>query len=112
MGKEEAAFSDFGKLDLRVGLVIEAQKVEGSKNLIRLKVDLGSEYGTKKIMAGLAGRYKPRDLKDKKFIFVANLAPKQMMKELSSGMILCADTGSEVMLVKADKKIPAGAIIR
>lgn len=110
--KDEISFGDFQKMDLRVGLVVEAEKVAGSRNLIRMQVDLGPEYGTRKIIAGLGTWYKPQNLKGKKFIFAANLAPKQMMKEQSYGMILCADTGETAVIVKVDKKIPQGSVIR
>lgn len=112
MTKDIVSFPDFQKLDLRVGKVVEAENVEGSKNLIRMNVDLGSDYGVKNILAGIASWYKPGDLKGKKFIFVANLAPKQMMKEISVGMILCADLEGEAIMIPVDNKIPEGAVVR
>ena len=95
MMKDEVAFSDFQKLDLRVGRVVSADKVEGSTNLIRLEVDLGKECGVKKILSGIAKWYKPKQLLNKKFIFVVNLAPKKMMGEDSQGMIL-----AQILLIK------------
>lgn len=112
MTKDTVSFSDFQKLDLRVGKVTEALKVAGSVNLLRLKVDMGKEYGIKNIFAGLAKYYKPQELKGKKFIFVANLAPKQMMNEMSEGMILCSDDESKIGLIPIKKKVTEGALIR
>jgi len=112
MVKDEVSFADFMKLDLRVGKVTSAEGVLGSTNLIRLQVDFGKEYGVKKIISGIAKWYKPRQLLNKKFIFVANLEPKQMMKEMSSGMILCADNGEEAIILPVDKKLPEGTIVR
>ena len=112
MIKEQVSFPDFQKLDLRIGKVESAESVLGSANLIRLQVDFGKEYGKQKIIAGLAKWYTPKKLAGKKYIFVVNLEPKQMMKEVSRGMILCADTGSEAILLPVDKKIPEGTVVR
>lgn len=113
MVKDEITFPDFQKLDLRVGKVVEAESVDGSMSLIRMQIDLGREYGKKKIIGGLSKWYKPEDLKGKKFIIVANLAPKQMMKEKSYGMILCADREEEApYLIQVDNKIPVGTVVR
>jgi tRNA-binding protein len=77
---------DFGRVDLRVAKVIEAAKVEGSKKLIKLVVDLGAEK--RQIIAGLAEYYKPEDLVGKYVVVVANLQPKKMMGLESQGMLL------------------------
>jgi tRNA-binding protein len=77
---------DFRRVDLRVAKVIEAAKVEGSKKLIKLVVDLGAEK--RQIIAGLAEYYKPEDLVGKYVVVVANLQPKKMMGLESQGMIL------------------------
>jgi len=111
--KDVVSFSDFTKLDLRVGKVISAESVDGSRNLIRMAVDLGGDYGVKKILAGVAAWYKPEDLKGKKFIFVANLEPKQMMKEMSNGMMLaCCNDKDEPILLPVDKKVSEGTVVR
>ena len=113
MTKDVISFPDFQKLDLRVGKVVEAERVEDSTSLIKLQVDFGEDYGEKKIIAGIAKWYKPQQLKGKKFIFVANLAPKQMMKEMSEGMILCAVIDGEAVSIPiVDDKIPQGTIVR
>lgn len=112
MTKDIVSFADFEKLDLRVGKVVKAERVEGSKNLIRMSVHLGSDYGVRKILAGMASWYKPSQLSGRKFIFVANLEPKQMMKELSSGMMFAADTGETCFILPVDKKIKEGTIVR
>jgi tRNA-binding protein len=77
---------DFRRVDLRVAKVIEAAKVEGSKKLIKLVVDLGAER--RQIIAGLAEYYKPEDLVGKYVVVVANLQPKKMMGLESQGMLL------------------------
>ena len=112
MKKDEVTFADFTKFDLRVGKIEEAEEVTGSVNLIRMNVNLGQDYGIQKIITGIAKWYKPKDLKGKKSVFLANLAPKQMMKEMSSGMILCAMIDEEARLIPVDNNIPEGSIVR
>jgi tRNA-binding protein len=85
--------NDFAKVDLRVGVVKHAEKVPGSKKLIRLIVDLGVEE--RQILAGLAEFYNPNQLIGKYVIVVANLKPKKMMGLESQGMILAAGCGPD-----------------
>lgn len=110
--KDTVSFADFQKLDLRIGKVVLAERVEESENLIRMEVDLGKEYGKRKILAGIARWYKPEDLAGKKFIFVANLEPKQMMKEVSNGMILCGDIEGRAILISVSEEIEEGTVVR
>lgn len=113
MVKDDITFPDFQKLDFRIGKVLQAETVAGSTNLLRLEVDLGSDYGVRQILSGVAKWYQLKDLKGKKFIFVANLAPKKMMKIDSQGMIFTADVDGQAMLIPVkDKNIPVGAVVR
>lgn len=112
MMKDEVAFSDFQKLDLRVGKVLGVDKVEGSQKLLRLEVDLGKEIGIRVILAGIREWYAAKDLKNKKFIFLTNLEAKKMMGMESNGMILCVDEGSRAVLIPINKSIPEGSVVR
>ena len=112
MKKDEISLSDFQKMDLRVGKVISASAIEGSINLLRLKVDLGYDYGVRQIISGIARWYKPEKLRGKKFIFLANLEGKKLMGNKSAGMILCADENHSAFIIPVDNKIPEGTIIR
>jgi methionine--tRNA ligase beta chain len=112
MKKPIVTFLDFQKLDLRIGKVKEASFVEGSRNLITMKVDLGDDYGTTEILAGIGEYYKVEELLGKKYIFVANLDPKKMMDKYSNGMILVAEDESKPILIEIDKRIKNGLIIR
>jgi len=85
--------NEFAKVDLRVGVVKHAERVPGSKKLIRLIVDLGVEE--RQVLAGLAEFYDPNQLIGKYVIVVANLKPKKMMGLESQGMILAAGCGPE-----------------
>ncbi|MFA6080862.1 MAG: methionine--tRNA ligase [Patescibacteria group bacterium] len=112
MRKDIVVFSDFNKLDFRIGEVKEASLLEGSKKLIVMKVDLGEDYGTVELLSGLAEIYKPEDLIGNKYIVLANLEPKQMMGRTSSGMILVADDPEKFALIPLDKKLKNGTVIR
>lgn len=113
MLKKDITFPDFQKLDFRVGKVLKAETVVGSLNLLRLEVDLGSDYGVRQILSGVAKWYQPQELKSKKFIFVANLAAKKIMGLESCGMIFAADVDGQAVLIPVkDKTIPAGTVVR
>ncbi|MBK9064821.1 MAG: methionine--tRNA ligase [Acidobacteria bacterium] len=103
---------DFLKLDLRVGEVIAAEKVEKSKKLMKMTVRIGEEV--RSIVGGIALAYTPDQLVGKKFIFVANLAPAKLMGVESNGMILAAtipETG-EPSLLMVDPAVPSGAKVK
>jgi len=91
---------DFRRVDLRVAKVIEAAKVEGSKKLIKLVVDLGAEK--RQIIAGLAEYYKPEDLVGKYVVVVANLQPKKMMGLESQGMLLATCDRPVLLTIEKD----------
>jgi methionyl-tRNA synthetase len=91
MKKDIISYSDFSKLDVRVGEVTTAAVVEGSSKLIELTVDMGPDYGTVTIFTGMQKWYTPENFQGKKFLFVANLEPKKMMGRESQGMIMSAD---------------------
>lgn len=122
MVKDTIPFSDFAKLDLRVGKVVSAENIEGSEKLVRLEVDLGQEIGERQILAGLKKWYKPDDLVGKKFIIVANLQPKMMPSfakasegkgEESQGMMLaCCNDKDEPILIPVNKKVKEGSVVR
>jgi methionyl-tRNA synthetase len=82
------AFEDFAKLDLRLGVVRDAERVVKSKKLIRCIVDLGFEE--RQVLAGVAEHLGPDDLKGKTVVVVANLAPRTMLGLESQGMLLMA----------------------
>jgi methionyl-tRNA synthetase len=103
---------DFLKLDLRVGEVIAAEKVEKSKKLMKMTVKIGEEVRT--IVGGIALAYAPDQLVGKKFVFVANLAPAKLMGVESNGMILAAtlpETGAPSLLM-VDPAVPSGAKVK
>jgi tRNA-binding protein len=100
-GDEFIDIRDFAKIDLRVGLVVEAEHIPGTR-LLKLTVDLGGEK--RQIISGIAEYYKPEDLVGKKVVVVANLKPKRIRGYLSEGMILAAgcEKGQRPILVTVE----------
>jgi methionine--tRNA ligase beta chain len=107
---------EFLKVELRVGIVLEASDVEGSEKLIKQIVDFG-DLGKRQILSGIKQWYKPAQLIGKQFVYVVNLEPRMMMGLESQGMILAAEgdnpsTSSghrKPIPIKPSGKVPAGA---
>ena len=102
-------FEDFKKIDIRVGKIISAEKIEGSDKLLKLQVDFGEEK--RQIVSGIAQFYEPDSLIGKECPFAFNLAPKSLMGVESQGMILAADDDGPV-LMSPDKEIKPGSIVK
>jgi methionyl-tRNA synthetase len=100
------------QIDLRVGRVIAAERVEGSEKLLKLQVDLGEEAGPRQILSGVAKWYAPEDMVGVQVVAVANLEPRMIMGLESLGMLLAAnrEDGAAVLLT-ALSDVPAGAKI-
>jgi len=107
----EISFKEFQRLDMRVGKVVKAKQIAGSRNLIRMIVDFGAEK--RQSVAGLLQHYKPEELVDKKFAFLLNLERKKFMGVESQCMIFAAeDDGGNVILIKPESDIEVGSRIR
>jgi methionine--tRNA ligase beta chain len=103
-------FDEFQKLDLRVGKILEANQIPGSRNLIRMIVDFGTEK--RQAVAGLLQYYKPESLPGRKCAFILNLQKRKMMGIESQCMILAAeDTGGNVVILQPEKDIAEGSKI-
>lgn len=85
------SIDDFSKVDLRVGLVLKAELVDGSDKLLRLEVSLG-ELGKRQIFSGIRPFVRPEDIANRKVAVVSNLAPRKMKFGLSEGMVLASET--------------------
>jgi len=107
----EITIDDFAKLDLRVGIVKSAERIEGTR-LLKLIVDLGSE--SRPIISGIAEFYTPEELVGKRVILIANLKPKKIRGFESQGMILAAgckedeEKGIKPRILTVDGEVPAG----
>lgn len=106
------SFEQFGAVDLRVGIVLEAEAVPKAKKLLRLSVDLG-EGAPRTIVAGLALSYAPDQLRGRRVAVVANLAPARLMGIESQGMVLAAGEGPEgLRIIEPAADLPAGSRIK
>lgn len=107
--KEYCDFEDFEKLDLRVGKVIECEKVPKSEKLLRFTLEVGSE--TRQILSGISKYHTPDELIGKNVVFIANFKPRKMMGYESQGMILSAEFDGELTALTTIKDIQSGAEI-
>ena len=107
----EISFDEFQKLDLRIGKIIEATQIPGSRNLIKMIIDFGTEK--KQAVAGLLKWYKPEDLVGKKCAFILNLQKRVMMGVESQCMIFAAeDDAGNIVVLQPEKDIAEGSRIR
>ena len=107
--KDYCDFEDFEKLDLRVGKVIECEKVKKSEKLLRFTLQVGSE--TRQILSGIAKYHTPEELIGKNVIFIANFKPRKMMGLESQGMILSAEFEDGLTALTTVNDIQSGAEI-
>jgi methionyl-tRNA synthetase len=109
--KETIDFSDWGKLDVRVGEIIEVEEIEGADKLYKLTVDFGDEIGKRTICAGIKEYISKEKLKGKKTIFLVNLASRKLRGIESQGMILAAGSNGEdkFVLLEPNGDIPKGS---
>ena len=107
--KSEITIDEFAKLDLRTAVIVEAEKVEKSRKLLKLKVKCGDEFRT--VVSGISDYYDPDSLIGKTVVMICNLKPTKLCGILSEGMILAADDGA-VKLVTVDSECKDGAEVR
>ncbi|HEV2206126.1 MAG TPA: methionine--tRNA ligase [Candidatus Acidoferrales bacterium] len=93
VGTAKITIEDFAKVDLRVGVIKSAERIQGADKLLKILVDLGDEV--RQVLAGIAMAYAPEDLPGRKVVVVANLAPRKMRGLESNGMLLAASAGAD-----------------
>ncbi|MDR1160977.1 MAG: methionine--tRNA ligase subunit beta, partial [Tannerellaceae bacterium] len=104
-------YDDFGKLDIRVGTVLECSKVPKADKLLQFNIDDGLQKRT--IISGIAAYYKPEELIGKQICFIANLAPRKVKGIVSEGMILSAeDADGRLAVVMPEKKVKPGSEVK
>lgn len=108
--KEEVSIEDFGKLDIRIGTVMDCQRHPKADKLLVFDIKCGSDRRT--IVSGIAQYYQPEDLVGKKVAFIANLAPRKLRGIESKGMILSAEDAKGNLEVVTVDKVEDGADIR
>jgi len=108
--KGQITIKEFSRLDIRVGQIIEAEKMADTKKLLKLKIDLGNEERT--VVAGIAEHYETHEIIGKKVLVLTNLKPVKLRGVTSEGMILAASDGEKMVLTAVDRDIKPGAKVR
>ena len=105
--KNNISFDDFSKLDLRIGTVLEAEKVKDADKLLKLLIDLGSEKRT--VVSGIALSFSAEEVVGKQVCLVANLEPRKIKGILSQGMILMVeDSDKKLVFLSPENHVPVG----
>ena len=108
--KETIEFEDFTKLDIRIGTILEAEKVAKTKKLLKLKVDVGID--TRTIVSGIAESFSPEDIIGQQVSVLVNLAPRKIRGVESQGMILMTDTtDGKLAFVEPTKAVKNGQAV-
>lgn len=110
-GSGTITIDDVAKVDLRLALVKEAERVPKSDKLVRLVVDAGDPE-PRQILAGIGQHYAPEQLVGRRVVIVANLAPRKMMGLESQGMVLAASDASGLSVLTVDKDIAPGSKVK
>ena len=102
--------AEFAKVELRAAKITAAEKVSGSKKLVKLQVDLGTE--TRQVVAGIADAYEPEALVGKTVVLVANLKPAKLMGVESNGMVLAGSIDGKAVLCTFDAEVAPGTKVK
>jgi methionine--tRNA ligase beta chain len=106
--KDLIKFDEFQKLDIRIGTVLSADKIEGSKKLIKVVLDMGEEK--RQVVAGFGKFLSPEDLIGKQVPIAVNIEPATLMGVESNGVFIAVDPGGAVLLVP-EEDVPNGSIV-
>ncbi len=101
------SIEDFARVQMRVGQILEAEKIEGARKLLKLKVDIGDEV--RQLVAGIAEAYTPESLLNRKIVVVVNLKPARLMGVESNGMLVAASVDGKPVLATFAEEVPNGA---
>jgi methionyl-tRNA synthetase len=109
--KPEIQYDDFAKLDIRIGHIVAAEKIEGADKLIKCTIDFGA-MGQRTIVSGIAEWKTPEELIGKRLPYIVNLAPRVLRGVESAGMLLAASDESGVALIEPERLIPPGTKLK
>ncbi len=108
--KNYVSIEEFGKLDIRIGKIVQAEKIKGSKKLMKLKIDIGGEV--RQAVAGISETYGEEELVGKLVVVLANIKPAKIMGVESEVMALAADVDGKAILLVPEKEVSPGAKVR
>ncbi|MFN4336652.1 MAG: tRNA-binding protein [Candidatus Nitrosocaldus sp.] len=104
------SYDEFKRLDIRVGIVVKAESIEGKSRIMKAIVDIGNER--RELIVGGVEYYKPEDMVGRKVIVLANLEPKKIAGIRSHGMLLAADVDGKPYWLTVDGDAPVGSKVR
>ena len=104
-----AIFEDFKSLDIRIGKILTAERVEGTDKLIKLEIDFATE--TRQVLTAIAEFFEPEYLVGKEIPVLLNIEPRKFKGLLSQGMILAVHTEETPVLLHPEKEVPPGSSI-
>lgn len=107
----EIQYDDFAKLDIRIGLVVAAERVPETDKLIKCTIDFG-ELGERTIVSGIAECKTPEEMVGKRLPYIVNLAPRMLKGVESQGMLLAASDEHGVALLTPEREVPPGTRLR
>jgi methionine--tRNA ligase beta chain len=110
MAEKIVSYEEFSKMDLRIGKVVKAEAVQGSRNLVKMLIDIGGE--NRQAVAGIAQYYNPKDLEGKSVAVIVNLQPRKMFGLESNVMILAAEDDKTVSILLPDRPVKTGSKIK
>jgi len=105
------SFEEFSRMDLRVGKINKAEQVTGSRNLVKMLIDVGGGE-TRQGVAGIAQYYSPKELEGKHIAVIVNLQPKRMFGIESNVMMLAAEDEKTISILLPDRPVKVGSKIR
>ncbi len=106
----QISIEEFARIQMRAGQILEAEKIEGSRKLVKLRVDIGSEV--RQVVAGIAEAYEPASLVNRKVVVVVNLKPAKLMGVESNGMVVAASVDGKPVLATFNEDVPNGALLK
>ncbi len=110
MPEKIVSFEEFTRMDLRIGRINKAEPVSGSRNLVKMLIDVGGGE-IRQAVAGIAQYYDTKELEGKQVAVIANLQPKKMFGIESNVMILAAEDEKTVSMLLPDRPVKVGSKI-
>jgi len=106
----EVTFDEFKRLDMRIGTVVDVERIPRTERLYKIIVDLG-DLGKRQTVSSLVGYYAPEELLSKRIVFLTNLKATKFAGELSEGMLMAAEKEDKLALLTTDRDVENGAKI-
>ena len=104
------SFDELQKVEIKIGKIRSAEKVEGADKLLKLVVSFGEEE--RQVVAGIATSYEPEEIIGKKSVFITNLEPAKIRGVESQAMIMVAEDKENLILLVPEKDVPEGTKVR